>query len=118
MKQPGLSLITNTMFVSFSSSVDDRYKTLCNIARSRSVIALGLACFCQQQKEVPQDKTFQVRTFNLVLLCEDEYMVEAQSLRFLVNYGFDFNKQYASGIPYKKGNIEVNKNLFTSCAVN
>ncbi|XP_053394700.1 target of EGR1 protein 1-like isoform X2 [Mercenaria mercenaria] len=60
-----------------------------------------------------------VQTFNIMLLCEEEFVVEPQSLRFLVHHGFDFNKQYEKGVPYYRGadktedkNIQSVRHLF------
>lgn len=50
---------------------------------------------------------YTVETFNILLLCSEDYVVEPQSLSFLVEHGFDFNKQYAVGIPYYRSSTTV-----------
>jgi hypothetical protein len=42
-----------------------------------------------QPKSSPNKWTFSVQTFNIIALCQDEYVVEPPSLEFLVDHGFD-----------------------------
>ncbi|XP_060578955.1 target of EGR1 protein 1-like [Ruditapes philippinarum] len=116
-----------------AKSVEDRYKNICETAKSRSILSLGVSCF--QQMSAPSNTNqsesnclsssqsgsrYIVQTFNIMLLCEEEFMVEPQSLRFLVQHGFDFNKQYEKGVPYYRGpdkkednNIQSVRHLFS-----
>ena len=104
--------------------MDDRYSGICDIAKSRSVLSVGLSCFrlhshqtgmlsrrtdgenrSQTEMKTPRvtELEYQVQTFNIMTLCSEEYVVDPASLKFLVHHGFDFNKQYAKGIPYYRG---------------
>ncbi len=47
--------------------------------------------------------SYDVQTFNLVTLCSEDYIVEPGALKFLVEHGFDFQRQYAKGIQYRRG---------------
>ncbi|XP_791390.3 target of EGR1 protein 1 [Strongylocentrotus purpuratus] len=99
-----------------AKSIEDRYKSIAEVAKTRSILSLGLSCFKIQEEEDhhtgpagetpgpgPTSQKFLAQTFNILTLCNEDYMVEPGALQFLVGHGFDFNKQYSCGVPYCRG---------------
>ena len=106
-----------SMFILFLRFIEDRYKYMCEVAQSRAILSLGISCFKLKKtkaknKESGGNLDIRVRTFNIVVLCMENFVVEPASLRFLVGHGFDFNKQYAKGVPYTRGNDKVGMIIF------
>ena len=104
------------MFILSLRFIEDRYKYMCEVAQSRAILSLGISCFKLKKtktknKESEGNLNIRVRTFNIVVLCMENFVVEPASLRFLVGHGFDFNKQYAKGVPYTRGNDKVGLNI-------
>ncbi|XP_076353535.1 target of EGR1 protein 1-like [Tachypleus tridentatus] len=101
--------------------IEDRYKAISEAVSSRAIISLGLSCFrlsttddksdnqnnCNEEEcsknNIENSFRFLVQTFNILVLCNEDYTVEPDSLKFLVDHGFDFNRQYSLGLPYYRG---------------
>lgn len=98
-------------------NIDERYENASAVAKTRSIIALGLSVFANgstaadNADDVDDDdvghSTYSVVTYNIFVLCNQEYIVEPGSLKFLVEHGFDFTRQYSKGVPYYRGDDKV-----------
>ena len=106
-------IVFNFLFHRF---IEDRYKYMCEVAQSRAILSLGISCFKLKKlkphketkhKESVEILNVKVNTFNIVVLCLENFIVEPASLKFLVEHGFDFNKQYSRGVPYRRGDDQV-----------
>ena len=93
-----------------ASQVDERYRNTCLVAKTRSIISLGLSLFrflptsTEENSEKTSSWSYSVTTYNLLVLCSEDYIGEPASLQFLVKHGFDFSAQYSLGIGYNRGN--------------
>ena len=101
------------------AEIDERYHNTSNVAKTRSIISIGLSMFklfkTNQSNETEREQSefsFHVQTFNILTLCSDDYIVEPNSVKFLVEHGFDFNRQYSEGLSYYRGNDRVCINHF------
>ena len=113
----GLGCTKKTM----NSNLNERYAAISNYATTRSIISLGLACFsCLSNADSSKNEVsngdcniikYNVSVYNIILLCSESYIVDPSALEFLVNHGFDFNKQYSEGIPFYKGNDRPNETV-------
>ena len=100
-------------------SIEDRFANASIVAKTRSIIALGLSIFKEKDMSLVITcnkssntlvmdslitKQYQVQTYNIIVLCSEDYIVEPGSVNFLVKHGFNFNQQYSEGVPYYRGN--------------
>lgn len=87
-------------------TIDERYRNTGLVAKTRSIISLGLSTYrlLPNDDEKSHHWSYLVQTFNIMVLCGEDYIVEPGSLRFLVEHGFDFDKQYSLGVSYLRGN--------------
>lgn len=100
------------IFLSFRD-VNERYEAIREGARTRSIVSLGLSCFCRipsfTTEESGNTLRFAVQTFNMFLFCTNDHVIESSSVKFLVQHGFDFNTQYKYGLAYSPGDDTVSK---------
>jgi len=97
-------------------AIDDRYKNTSLVAKTRSIISLGLSMFKllpNSTSDTVSHWTYSVKTYNLLVLCSEDYIVEPKSLQFLVQHGFDFSAQYKLGIGYNRGNDDTDDKTAT-----
>ena len=77
-----------------------------DVAAQYAVLSLGVACFqwgsCDRSAV-----DCRVEVFNVWLMCQEPYMIDPSSASFLLQHGFDFNKQFAKGLPYNPTITEV-----------
>lgn len=82
--------------------MEDHYQFLSEVVTSRAILSLGVACFKwgkdPQVSEGPIP--LEVEVYNVWLLVQQPFVTDPNSAQFLVEHGFDFNKQYSQGLPY------------------
>jgi hypothetical protein len=83
------------------------------IASNYSVLSLGISSFILEKTEENKSeeenlnnkrKVFVNKTFNILTLCSEHFMVDPESMKFLLVHAFDFNQHFLNGMPYLKGN--------------
>ncbi|KAJ3055455.1 Target of EGR1, member 1 (Nuclear) [Rhizophlyctis rosea] len=95
-----------------AQNIEDRYIALSTLAKTHALVAFGLTTFeampssSSSGNSDDQDALevrYAVHNFNFLMLNQNEYAVNADSMQFLADNGFDFNEQFTSGIPYSPG---------------
>ncbi|XP_074604541.1 target of EGR1 protein 1-like [Brevipalpus obovatus] len=89
------------------TDVEERYKNISYIARTRSILSIGLSFFRDaynaKEDSPPSPWKFEAINFNIITTCSDDYVLEDDARDFLTSYGFDFEKQKNHGLPYARG---------------
>ena len=62
-----------------AASMDERYANSSLVAKTRSIIALGISIFKQAKPDNANAKTFHAQTYNIMVLCSEDYIVEPGS---------------------------------------
>ena len=93
--------------MSLLRSIEERYKAICDIAKNYSILSLGISCFLIKKYSKENEIVIQNKTYNILTLRNDKFMIDTESLSFLNNHGFDFNLNAAKGIKYLKADDKV-----------
>ncbi|KAJ1555332.1 Target of EGR1, member 1 (Nuclear) [Nowakowskiella sp. JEL0078] len=98
-----------------SRNIEDRYKALSHVAKNYALVAFGVSIFeltktIKSQANTKPDPSvrYDVHNFNFTLVRARDYVVCPSSLSFLMDNGFDFERQVKEGIYYLPGNEKVN----------
>ena len=60
-----------------AASMDERYANLSLVAKTRSIISLGISIFKQATPDNHANtKTLHAQTYNIMVLCSEDYIVE------------------------------------------
>ncbi|KAJ3326542.1 hypothetical protein HDU76_012828 [Blyttiomyces sp. JEL0837] len=96
-----------------SQNLAERYTALKDVASTHALVSLGITVFQSITPKVPTMTTSVISTkpqseymahnLNFLLLCMKSHTISPMSMGFLVDNGFDFNRQYREGIPYMPG---------------
>eukprot|EP00041_Stephanoeca_diplocostata_P029775 m.886728 g.886728 ORF g.886728 m.886728 type:complete len:659 (+) comp23629_c0_seq4:501-2477(+) len=96
-----------------AKSIDKRYQQVSELAASRAIIALGVACFkkCVLDKPSSGDgglgtahtTTYTAAVFNISTMPRTKYWIEPSAATFLAEHGFDFNSQIQYGVRFTPG---------------
>ena len=71
---------------------------------SKLIEELDINCSDSESNECQKQWNLSANIFNMLCLCEEEYICEPETMRFLAGHGFDFNGQCLHGLSYHRGN--------------
>ena len=111
------------------SNVEERYQAFMEVIKTRSILSIGISTF-EHVKCVETDGTeppcdvkatlsdewvqeseeqlesiewsYSVKSYNILVRCDEEYELEEDAETFLKNHGFDFDRQRSHGVRYSK----------------
>ncbi|KAI8588900.1 CAF1 family ribonuclease-domain-containing protein [Geranomyces variabilis] len=97
-----------------AANIAERYTVLSKIASSHAVVSFGLSVFelisAPESGDASQYE-YAVHNFEFIMLSNAPFTVAPDSMLFLVDNGFDFNRQYTDGIFYWPGNDKETNDL-------
>ncbi|KAJ3180282.1 Target of EGR1, member 1 (Nuclear) [Geranomyces variabilis] len=90
-----------------AANIAERYTALSKVATSHAIVSFGLSVF--ELLSAPESGNssqyeYAVHNFEFIMLSNAPFTVAPDSMLFLVDNGFDFNRQYTDGIFYWPGN--------------
>lgn len=92
-----------------SRELDVRYDALRKVASSRSVVSVGLSVF--QRQSNGGRCSYVVDVYDILSRCLKDYTLDEDAYSFLLNHGFDFERQQTAGVPYNKSSEIVSVSL-------
>lgn len=96
----------DTEFTGFGSrlapNLDHRYLAMRDIVRSHSLLSLGITTITKTDvgNGVPE---YHFDNFEILLKNDERFTVDPRNMQFLAQNGFDFNRLFSVGLPYRAG---------------
>ncbi|KAI7834714.1 CAF1 family ribonuclease-domain-containing protein [Kickxella alabastrina] len=83
-------------WVTRATDMNEKYRAMANVAKTHALVSMGISTYSYEKAP----SSYNVHNFNFTLQQQNSHLINANSIGFLAETGFDLNKQAREGIRY------------------